>query len=326
MEIHLVGYTCGFHSGADFPASGTSETNPDLYSCVNNGTVVYVYKDSTGTTPALGNQVQIRDEDTGNFFRYCHMLHGSIKVNVGDKVTTNTLLGKMGNTGNSTGTHLHLELSTTLGWQCSSFKDPLEPLGIPNVRGTVVQYDGSVTPSETLKGIDVSENNGTIDWTKVKNSGIQFAIIRLGFFGDNSRRLDYKFEENYNGAKNAGLKIGFYVYSYGTTESKYIDAGHWTAESLENKQCDLGCYLDLEDGQISGLDKTTLTNYAISYYRILDEYEITAGTYANKSWYTTKLEVDRLLAYKIWLAEWRDGHHTADFRVDMWQYADNRSS
>lgn len=140
------GYSCGYHTGCDFPASGTSQSNPELYSITDDGEVVYVYKDSTGTTPALGNQVQIKDNRTGLYYRYCHMLYGSITLNVGDKVNLNTKIGTMGNTGNSTGTHLHLEASTTQTWQCSSFVNPCEPLGIPNVRGTIVKWDGTPIP------------------------------------------------------------------------------------------------------------------------------------------------------------------------------------
>ena len=90
------GYSCGFHTGCDFPASGTNESNPDIYSVVEYGTVVYVYKDATGNggSPALGNQVQIKDEKTGNFYRFCHLLEGSISVNVGDKVNLSTKLRK----------------------------------------------------------------------------------------------------------------------------------------------------------------------------------------------------------------------------------------
>ena len=89
------GYSCGYHTGTDFPESGTNEKNPDLFSVVEDGEVVYIYKDSTGTSPALGNQVQIKDNKTGNFYRYCHMLYGSISVKVGDKVNLLTKLGKM---------------------------------------------------------------------------------------------------------------------------------------------------------------------------------------------------------------------------------------
>ena len=140
-------YSCGFHTGVDFPQSGVSIQNPDLYSITDDGEVVYVYKNSTGKSPALGNQVQIKDNRTGLYYRYCHLLYGSINVNVGDKVTTSTKIGKMGNTGNSTGTHLHLEASTTQSWQCSSFVNPCEPLGFPNERGTIVKWDGTTPPT-----------------------------------------------------------------------------------------------------------------------------------------------------------------------------------
>ena len=141
-------YSCGFHTGVDFPETGTSEKNPDLFSVVEDGEVVYTYTQATGNggSPSLGNQVQIKDNKTGYYYRYCHMLPGSVAVNVGDKVNLNTKLGKMGNTGNSTGTHLHLECSTTQSWQCSTFLNPGEILGFGNERGTIVEYDGTITP------------------------------------------------------------------------------------------------------------------------------------------------------------------------------------
>ena len=89
-------YSCGYHTGCDFPETGTSETNPDLYSVVEDGEVVYIYDTSTGTTPALGNQVQIKDNKTGHFYRYCHLLFGSISVKVGDKVNLSTKVRKNG--------------------------------------------------------------------------------------------------------------------------------------------------------------------------------------------------------------------------------------
>lgn len=89
-------YSCGFHTGTDFPASGTAESNPDLYSVVERGEVVYTYTSATGNggSPSLGNQVQIKDLDTGNFYRYCHMLENSICVSVGDIVNLSTKLRK----------------------------------------------------------------------------------------------------------------------------------------------------------------------------------------------------------------------------------------
>ena len=112
-------YHCGFHTGIDFPASGVSGSL-DLYACCS-GTVVYV---NNNPNNSLGVQVQIQEAGSGIYFRYCHMVTGSVTVSVGQQVNTGTKVGVMGNTGNSTGTHLHLEASTTQSWNCNTFLNP----------------------------------------------------------------------------------------------------------------------------------------------------------------------------------------------------------
>lgn len=161
-------YSCGFHTGVDFPQSGVAVQNPDLYSISEDGVVTYVYNQSQGTTPALGNQVQIYDRRTGLYYRYCHMLYGSVTLNVGDRVNLNTIIGKMGNTGNSTGTHLHLEASTSQAWSCSNFVDPCQPLGFPNTRGTIVKWD-STPPTPTPTVIKKKKFPWVIYFRKLRN-------------------------------------------------------------------------------------------------------------------------------------------------------------
>ena len=133
------GYSCGWHTGIDFPASGVSGSY-DLYACCT-GQVVYV--NTTNPNVALGIQVQIRDSSTGVYYRYCHMITGSVTVAVGQNVDTTTKVGVMGNTGNSHGRHLHLEASTTQSWNCNTFLNPGAQLGFGNTRGTVIVYNGS---------------------------------------------------------------------------------------------------------------------------------------------------------------------------------------
>ena len=141
------GYSCGWHTGVDFAPYGTTSSNPPLYS-VCSGTVVRVTYDGT-----LGNQVQIQDSVTGNYWRYCHMQSAST-LSVGDSVTTNTQVGIMGATGNATGIHLHLEYSTTQAWQCSTFLNPCTALGIPNVDNTVIHYNGVIPPTPPTPTIE----------------------------------------------------------------------------------------------------------------------------------------------------------------------------
>lgn len=128
-----------YHTGTDFAPYGTTPANPDLYS-VCNGTVYSITYDGT-----LGNQIIIQDSSTNNYWRYCHMQSRS-PLSVGDLVDTNTKVGVMGATGNVTGIHLHLEYATSPIWSYSTFLNPSDALGIPNVRGTIVKYGG--TPPE----------------------------------------------------------------------------------------------------------------------------------------------------------------------------------
>lgn len=128
-----------FHTGTDFAPYGSTPSNPPLYS-VCRGRVQQVRFDNT-----LGNQIVIKDNDTNNYWRYCHMREPSTLA-VGDNVNTSTQVGIMGATGNVTGIHLHLEYATTLAWNYDTFLNPSDALGIPNERGTIVHFGESPTP------------------------------------------------------------------------------------------------------------------------------------------------------------------------------------
>lgn len=171
------------------------------------------------------------------------------------------------------------------------------------------------------KGIDVSEHNGTIDFNKVKETGIEFVIIRLGWIGNKQNHtIDKKFEENYKKAKECGLKIGCYVYSYVETEEAMQNAIDWTKKNLEGKTLDYPIFLDVEDEQLEKLDNETLTNLCKQFCERIQGFK--TGVYANLNWFNTKLNVLDLEKYKIWLAEWTNSEkHSATFGVDLWQYS-----
>ena len=152
-------YTLGYHTGLDFAKAGSDDKNPNIYSLVL-GTVVYVYKDSQGSSPALGNQVMIKSKNKNEYYRFCHL--ESVNVAVGDLVTPLSKIGVMGSTGNSTGVHLHLEITPTMEWK--DFINPAEVLGLPNEIGTLIYYEKSKnentkkkykTPFIFLKKLDI---------------------------------------------------------------------------------------------------------------------------------------------------------------------------
>lgn len=131
----VTGGACGYHTGVDIAPYGDTSPHPFLYP-VFSGEVVQVNLDSS---QALGLYVTIRDT-LNRYWRYCHMSFIDFFVTVGTQVTPNGYIGRMGDTGNTSGIHLHLECSTTLAWDCSTFINPCTELGIPNVDNTVIEY------------------------------------------------------------------------------------------------------------------------------------------------------------------------------------------
>lgn len=172
-----------------------------------------------------------------------------------------------------------------------------------------------------LKGIDVSQHNAKIDFAKVKQDGINFVIIRIGWIGNKENHtIDTYFEENYKNAKANGLKIGFYVYSYVENETAMLSAINWIKKQISGKNYEYPIFLDVEDKQIANLSKEKQTKLC-KYF--CDNFS-NSGVYANLDWFNNKLNVNELLNYKIWLAQWTNANtHSAKFKVDLWQYADN---
>lgn len=175
------------------------------------------------------------------------------------------------------------------------------------------------------KIIDISEHNGNINFALLKQSDVKGVIIRIGWIGNKENHtLDKKFEEYYSQAKYYGLKIGFYVYSYCNTVLSLLSGTNWVIDKIKNKQFEMPVFLDLEDNSISGLGKQNLTNQAKEFCSLIEKQGKKAGIYANKFWFENKLDIQQLITYKIWLAEWNGKEkHTCNFKVDLWQYTSN---
>ena len=169
-------------------------------------------------------------------------------------------------------------------------------------------------------GIDVNEHNGDINWEEVKNE-VDFAIIRMGWIGNKENHtLDKYFIKNYNECKRLGIPIGVYVYSYVENSEAMQSAINWVQSKLNVKTIEYPVFLDVEDEQISNLDKDTLTILCKQFCERLIGFQ--TGIYANKNWFTNKLNINELINYKIWLAQWANDY-SKDFKVDMWQYTSN---
>lgn len=172
------------------------------------------------------------------------------------------------------------------------------------------------------KVIDISEHNGTIDFAKVREAGIKDVIIRVGWIGNKENHtIDIKFEEYYKLARYYGFNIGIYVYSYCKSKEAILNGCRWIEKKLYNKRIDLPVFLDLEDKTIEHLSKSELTNHAIEFCKYFKSLGYKVGVYANLYWFNNKLNINDLLDYKIWLAQYTTAKtHSFRYKVDLWQY------
>ena len=177
-----------------------------------------------------------------------------------------------------------------------------------------------------IKGIDVSEFQGNIDWNKVKADGIEFAILKLGNIYDyDENYLDSKFEENYKNAKAQGIKVGAYIYNYCNAVDTLKKGLKWAFEKLGNKKLDLPIYLDMEDKDIQGETKASLTEQCNEFAKYVESkgYRAGAGVYANVNWLKNELnpnDFDKDIS--VWVAQYyKECQYTGKY--DIWQYASN---
>ena len=155
------------------------------------------------------------------------------------------------------------------------------------------------------KGIDVSEFQGKIDWEKVKNDGIEFAILRCGYGMDFSNQDDVEYERNANECERLGIPYGVYLMSYANTVEKARSEAKHVLRLIEGRKISLGVWHDIEDNGTSGaINKETLTNIINTFCNTIKNAEYKVGVYANLNWLENKIEKTRKDNYDIWVAQY----------------------
>lgn len=172
-------------------------------------------------------------------------------------------------------------------------------------------------------GIDVSYHQGIIDWKKVKESGIEFAIIRAGYGKSN---VDKQFKNNVNGCIENNIPFGVYWFIYGVNPAEAVQNAvkcHETIKQYKDKismrvWCDLEYDTD-RNAQKRGfnLTKEVRTEMVIAFCEKMKEYGYSVGNYANPDYLNNKL--NDLSQYPLWLA--RYSTTKGNYECEMWQYS-----
>lgn len=165
---------------------------------------------------------------------------------------------------------------------------------------------------EGQMGIDVSKWNGEIDWDRVQNAGITYAIIRCGYRGSSTGALveDPYFRQNMQGALAAGLKVGVYFFTQATNEVEAVEEASMALALCEGYKITYPIFIDTEgaggNGRADGLDMETRTRVCQAFCETVEDAGYSGGVYGSRNWFRTKLRMDGLTDHIIWLAEYRE--------------------
>lgn len=201
--------------------------------------------------------------------------------------------------------------------------------------GTNVDAEELSAESGRSNGIDVSKWQGKIDWQKVKNSGIEFAFIRIGYRGeDGTLYKDDNADYNIQQAQKAGVLVGVYFFSTAVSEAEAKEEAQWTLQAIEGYKISYPVVYDCEGyknstSRMFALSAEERTNNAMMFLKTVSDAgydamfygalgEIENATY----WDITQIEKK----YKVWVAQYSTvAYPTKDKpdyakRCDAWQY------
>lgn len=182
------------------------------------------------------------------------------------------------------------------------------------------------TTGNSRVGIDVSKWNGEIDWDKVRNAGVEFAIVRAGYRGSVTGSLveDPCFAANMKGAAASGLPVGVYFFTQAVNEVEAVEEASVVLQLVKEYNLNYPIFIDTEgaggNGRADGLDAETRTLVCEAFCRTIENAGYDAGVYGSRNWYNNNLYTDRLdNDYCIWLAEYRSVPLYQGY-YQMWQY------
>ena len=182
-----------------------------------------------------------------------------------------------------------------------------------------------------VKGVDVSKYQGNIDWNQVKASGIEFAIIRVGYRGYGTGVLveDSTFRQNIKGATAAGLKVGLYFYSQAINETEAVEEASMVISLCQGYNISYPIYFDTEKvagdtGRADNISRAQRTANAVAFCETIRNSGYKAGVYSYASWFYNQLNMASLSPYSIWIAQYRN-ELSFDYNYDIWQYSSTGS-
>ena len=189
------------------------------------------------------------------------------------------------------------------------------------------QYDGrylQCLAGPSRLGVDVSAYQGQIDWEQVRQAGVEFAMIRVGYRGYETGKInpDELAQANLEGAAAAGLDVGVYFYSQAVTPEEAIAEADFVLEFLAGRELTMPVVFDWEyvspEARTGAVGKELLTQLTDIFCQRIQAGGYEPMIYFNQNQGEYLLELEEL-PYPYWLAMYSD-RMTYPYRLQMWQY------
>ena len=176
-------------------------------------------------------------------------------------------------------------------------------------------------------GIDVSHYQGEIDWEAVKNSGVTFAILKIGEYWTNSKKVifDQFFERNYLACKRLGIAVGGYFYSYAFNRAEGNEEADVCLSLIKNKIFELPIFIDVEDKAIKNAvangktDVANVTDASLAFCEKIVSAGHQAGVYASRDFFYNYFNIPLIEKYWIWVAHYTSGQTDYTGKYNFWQ-------
>lgn len=189
----------------------------------------------------------------------------------------------------------------------------------------------------SLFGADFSKHQGTIDWASVKQSGVEFVILRAavrGYGSSGNLMTDSQIAANIEGALSQNIDVGIYVFSQAVTTEEAVEEAERALDIIKGYDIKLPIYFDSEysgapnrTGRADGLTKAERTSLAIAYCETVRNAGYKPGVYASKSFFYNNLGYAAFQSrgYEIWLAHYISSVTDFKYPYNIWQYTSKGS-
>ncbi len=182
------------------------------------------------------------------------------------------------------------------------------------------------TAGESVLGIDISEHQEVTDWNAVKEAGVEYVFIRVGYrgYGSGSLEPDEMAQEFYQGAKAAGLKVGAYFFSQARNPGEARAEARFLLREIEGWELDMPVVFDWEyiseEARTANVNRLELTLATKAFCKAIEDAGYQPMIYYNEYQGEHLLDLEQLKDYDLWLAMY-SSRMTHPIAVDFWQYS-----